>query len=425
MVLLATDVGAIFGVVAGIPPEFYTVRDLVKAAVQGIRHLSSGAADVLGLFSEALRNDSDLVLLALRTLRHLRRSPHELSFVGRTLCDDAVFFVRAAEDLALPPDDTQERQDFRRCTPKGGLRRLLDLSDVSERLRQDVAVLSAFCRLDMVNNLVLAPEVCQSDATVIQAACDTRPAAIWQVPPCPTRSSLFSSLPFIVHLLKESAFLDLDKARFETLPSSLREDREVSFAAAISAHAALVHPRWSESVDFWCEAICQTKVNFAPLLRSNPRNLAVPATVCWKHCCTGSPIANRSGSASGTRRRISGAGEAGNEVFTGLVTSVAGWLAGWLHWIGLFSWIVRGLIPSFQRQELRGHLPDVASGVGRLDVALSTRGQPETRVGPFCRIGGTLTRNSGCCKIRTAAARRGWILLHPARGDIGCDIPNY
>ena len=111
-----------------IPPEFITDRDLFEAAVQGILRAGSDA-DVLCLFSESLRNDFDLALSTLRTIRHLRRLAGEPSFVGPILCDDPVFGVRAAEVLAVPLPNPELPQ-----------RRLRRPYDISERVRLVVPV---------------------------------------------------------------------------------------------------------------------------------------------------------------------------------------------------------------------------------------------------------------------------------------------
>ena len=260
----------------GIPSEFFADRDLFEAAVQGILHSGTALScdsDVLCLFSEALRNDFDLALSTLQRLRNFRRLPGEPSFVGPTLCDDADFCVRATVELAIPPPPLKGGEDPRFRTPESGSRRLLDLSDVSERLRHESAVVvTAFCRLDAAN-LALALETWQSDANVCGAACDAHPAAIWHAPPCPTRSALVSSVPFVVRLLKESAPDDLDQARFETLPTSIREDWEVSLAAATAMHTALTHPRWHKSIDFWCEAIRRTEADLQKRFDQIPYDL--------------------------------------------------------------------------------------------------------------------------------------------------------
>lgn len=186
---------------------------------------------------------------------------------------------RSGFDLSYLSDivrDMEERFGYRRCTPRRGSRRLLDLSDVSDRLRHDAAVVTAFRRLDAVN-LVLAPEVWHRDANVIVAACDAHPAVIWHVPPCPTRSGLVSLLPFVVRLLKESAPADLGNSSFETLPTSIREDREVSFVAAATQFATKPPPRWCENVDFWCEAMRRTGVDLHKCYNLIPkRHLLAP-----------------------------------------------------------------------------------------------------------------------------------------------------
>ena len=131
------------------PSKAYCIRRPIPMC----HFVTSSDANVLSLFSEDLRNNSELVLSTLRTLRHLRRFPDDTSFVGPTLCDDAVFCVRAAEELAVPPPTPkvvvrtyEERLDcweLQRRTLKTVSSGLLDLSD---RLRHDPAVVvTAFC----------------------------------------------------------------------------------------------------------------------------------------------------------------------------------------------------------------------------------------------------------------------------------------
>lgn len=69
---------------------------------------------MLCLFSETLRNDSDLAHFTLRTLRHLRRSPREQTFVCPKLSNDAVFCVKAAEAGILDRSTALEWRDVTR-----------------------------------------------------------------------------------------------------------------------------------------------------------------------------------------------------------------------------------------------------------------------------------------------------------------------
>ena len=79
----------------------------------------------------------------------------------------------------------------------------------------------------------------------VRAVCDSCPAAICHTPPCPARSELESSLPFVLRFLKESAPSDTLEAYFKGLPQVILNDREVSLAAVVASHTALVHPRWT------------------------------------------------------------------------------------------------------------------------------------------------------------------------------------
>lgn len=322
-----------------IPPEFFTDRELFKAALLGILRsssddsettaeffsegekyeaivqrilqsssdddASSSGADVLGLFSETLRNDFDLALFALETLRHLRRrSPDEPTFVGWELCHtNANFAVRAANQLAIPStpptrqplptfdaDDkyynrsrsdrglhylfkiTRDKEKRLSCTPRRCIfpRRLLDLSD---HLRQDPAVLSAFCHLDAAN-FVLAPTNWQRDAGVMRAACENCPAIIlWQVPSSRARRDLESSLPLVLRILKEFEPYHVPMEYFQVIPPAIRENREVALVAATELHPKLVHPRWMKCPDFWCDAIRRTQVDLHKCYDQIPKRL--------------------------------------------------------------------------------------------------------------------------------------------------------
>jgi len=61
------------------------------------------------------------------------------------------------------------------------VRRLLDLSDVSDRLRHEPDVVVAFFCLD-VANVALAPKQMQYDAGVVHAICEIHPITIAHMP---------------------------------------------------------------------------------------------------------------------------------------------------------------------------------------------------------------------------------------------------
>ena len=254
-----------------IPTDFFTDRDLFEATACGILHTLSDV-DVLCLFSEILRNDAGLMLQTLLRLYGRCGFEGSASFVGRQLCDDKEFCLRVAEDMST----ASERLESQVCL---GPRRLLDLSHLSDRLQHDPAVVTAFCRLDG-KNFTVAPEKLQHDSVVVYAICDALPSAIVRVPPCPARSELESSVPFVVRLLKETVQVDLPQSYFMGLPPFILESREVSLAAATAPHPSLVHRRWKKCVHFWCDAIRRVESDLGqcygqiPLkMRHNPRIL--------------------------------------------------------------------------------------------------------------------------------------------------------
>lgn len=184
----------------GIPDEFFQDRDLFEATSQCIR-LEPDDSDMLRLFSSTLGIDEELVLQTLGFLRgQWRRYRRVASFVGLRLSDNAEFCLRAAEALATPEFPTDKgclNYDFER-------RRLLDLSDLSKRLRENADVVLAFYRHD-ATNLAQTPQQILCDATIVHAVCEARPSKIRLLPPSPARSGLESSLPFVRRLLKEIA----------------------------------------------------------------------------------------------------------------------------------------------------------------------------------------------------------------------------
>ena len=253
---------------AAIPPEFYTDRELFEATVNGIRKYSSNA-NVLCRFSESLRNDADLVFQTLCRLYRGCWSKRGVSFVGRALRDDKDFCLRVTEELSKTTDIYQSRKD-------GQWLRLLDRNHMSERLRDDLIVMAAFLRIgDVTENekdistavaeysrreITGTPEELQRHAAIVHSTCEYYPPAIFVTPLCPARSELESSVPFVVRLLKETRRYHFPQWYFMDLPQFIREDREVSLAAATSArHPELVHPQWGGCVDFWCDALRRTE----------------------------------------------------------------------------------------------------------------------------------------------------------------------
>ena len=241
-----------------IPPNFFADRDIFEATVGGILRRES-KSNVLCLVSSILRNDAELVLQTLPRLYGRFRLPEGPTFVGQRLCDDKEFCLLVVKELS-------KFAPTRHKYPSS--RQMLDLSHLSDRLQLDPAVVAAFCRLDG-GNYTLAPEGMQCEVAVIEAHLPI----ITFVPPCPARSELESSVPFVVLLLKQNRQDYLPASYFMGLPTFVREDREVSLEAATAGYPTLVHPRWTRCVDFWCDAIRKIKWDFVPCFKQIPLDM--------------------------------------------------------------------------------------------------------------------------------------------------------
>ena len=272
-----------------ITPEckIFSERYAFVSTVQGMLQ-SPSDADMLAQFSDTLRNDAELVLHALRVLNGPYRSPEDASFVGQRLCDDKEFCLRVSEELSTTATTTTP--ELPELKPR---ERLLRLTDLSDRLQQDPAVVVAFCRLDE-GTFALAPEAMRRDCAVVRAACEAHPIAIAHALPCRARRDLESSVPFVIRLKTESAFTEQVKNCYSGLCCNIQEDRDVAMAAIMASHTLLVHRRWKGNVELGCDAVRQTTDSnlhrcyeqIPPAMQDNPDILnAVVQHPCFDKLC--------------------------------------------------------------------------------------------------------------------------------------------
>ena len=193
---------------------------------------------------------------ALRILNGPYRSSEDSLFVGQQLRGDKKFCLRVAEvqsttaRATLPFDPYPKHRE-----------RLFRLTDLSDSLQHDPAVVVEFCRFDE-GTMVLAPKALRRDCAVVREACNARPISLAHALPCGARSDLKSSVSFVIRLLTESAYSVLLENCYRRLPSSIQEDQDVVLAAVMASHSSLVHRRWKgNAAEFWCDAIRRTDSN--------------------------------------------------------------------------------------------------------------------------------------------------------------------